>query len=207
MIYLALFVLFLPMIATFNCDHIKDNSSCVALNGCSWNQGQCYGIFSPICHFSECYYVDPLRGSDFSNGSSFASFRTLTAAFQELQGKNGSIIIINYAYQVEVELLGFTLINSTITVRYNYLFLKNTYSMLFRPLFDNNKYILNLKNFNISSLPSQYYKAISVKVGSLEIIGSIMNNLTIKKGIDSVFEVGNSSLYFTVSKFYRIKLN
>lgn len=127
MIYIIILTLFFPVITALDCIDIKEGSICSTLNGCTWKQNQCIGQFTPDCDIPNCYYVDPIKGSDFSsNGSSLTPLRTLTAAFQELQGKNGNIVIINYGSKVEVEILSYTLVNSTISVRYRYICKEST---------------------------------------------------------------------------------
>lgn len=54
-------------------------------------------------------------------------------------------------------------------------------------------------NFNVSILPSERPKAITVDAGSLEIFGCIINNQTIVERIDSIFEVGDALLSFKVN--------
>lgn len=72
---------------------------------------------------------------------------------------------------------------------------------MFRNLFSlASKYVISLKNFDISTLAST--KAVTVSAGTLTVIGAIFNSSSVKTGIESVFEIPTLSgkIAFTVDK-------
>lgn len=103
----------------FDCSYIQDEDSCLSLNGCTWPTDKCEGSFLSNCEGPECYYIDPLTGSDSQNGSVSTPFNSLTSAFRKLGILSGNITILNYQPQAEAEIHDYAAINSNITVRYS----------------------------------------------------------------------------------------
>ncbi len=119
--FLAFLSLFIPLLA-FDCDSVSDNASCDQLSGCTWTASACSGSFAPSCSSKNCFYIDPTSGSDSQDGSVQNPFKTLTQGFNGLSGKNGSLVIINYDSEPEVEILGYTIITSFIDIKYYFFF-------------------------------------------------------------------------------------
>src|SRR5688572_28259738 len=110
-------VIIIP-IASFDCDSVLDSLSCNQLKNCTWTENnECTGMFSPDCNIPNCYYIDPMRGSDSQDGSASTPFKSLTAGFQALSGIPGTIIVINDIPKVEAQILAYTFIISDITVK------------------------------------------------------------------------------------------
>ena len=112
-------IFIIPYLLAFDCNILTQQIHCQQLSECTWDSNiGCTGDISLICKSPKCYFVDPLSGEDSQNGSSLAPFRTLSAAFKSLQGETGEIFIINDQPNIRAELLGYTVISSTISVRY-----------------------------------------------------------------------------------------
>ena len=112
------FLLIFHTTLSFDCNSVSDHASCNQLAGCKWIPEVCTGSFTPSCSSNPCYYIDPASGSDLQNGSVQHPFKTLTKGFNALSNQPGSLIIINYASEPEVEILDYTTISNSITIKY-----------------------------------------------------------------------------------------
>jgi len=119
LLWIGIFTLLIPNSFAFDCGSLDNIVTCEQLNGCFWVDGTgCSGSFTSTCNPPQCYFVDPNDGNDSQDGSSFNPYRTLSAAFEKLQGQNGDIIIINDKLNPKVELLGYVIISSAIMVKF-----------------------------------------------------------------------------------------
>lgn len=121
MIYFLHFIAFLLLLRplqSFDCISVTDDASCKALTGCSWTSNACSGSFIPLCSSNPCYYIDPISGSDIQEGSAQQPFQTLTKGLNALSGQAGSLFIINYGSEPEVQILDHTIISSFISIKY-----------------------------------------------------------------------------------------
>jgi len=117
--WIGILVSLIQNLFAFDCDSLDNIVTCEQLNGCFWvDETGCNGSFISTCDPPACHFVDPSDGSDYQDGSSLIPYRTLSAAFEKLQGQNGDIIIINHKPNPKVELLGHAVISSTITVQF-----------------------------------------------------------------------------------------
>ena len=117
--WIGLFTLLIPNSFAFDCGSLDNIVACEQLSGCFWINGTgCSGSFISSCNPPQCYFVDPSDGNDSQDGSSQTPYRTLSTAFQKLQGQNGDVIIINHIPNQKVELLSYVMISSMITVRF-----------------------------------------------------------------------------------------
>jgi len=110
------FLSILHPLLSFDCSSVSDRASCGQLAGCAWTAGACTGSFTPSCSSNICYYIDPTSGSDLQDGSAQNPFKTLTKGFNSLSNQAGSLMIINYGSEQEVEVLGYTIITSSISI-------------------------------------------------------------------------------------------
>ena len=111
-------LLVLHPVLCFDCHSASDKTSCDKLAGCKWTSGACTGSFTPPCSSNPCYFIDPVSGSDIQDGSIQNPFKTLTGGFNALSNQPGSLIIINFASESEVQILDHTTISSSISIKY-----------------------------------------------------------------------------------------
>lgn len=111
-------------VMSFNCISIPDQPSCEELSlWCMWSPNNgCIGDFIPTwdLDFPFCFYVDPKNGTDLNEGSAANPVQTLSAAVEKADSLfGGTIFVINYNFQTEVEFLSWTTLSKRIVVRYD----------------------------------------------------------------------------------------
>jgi len=114
--FLLLFALF-SYGHSLGCSDASSNSQCTTLTGCTWSGSACSSTFAPAA-CSNCYYIDPVGGSDSAAGSYSAPFLTLTKGFTTLSGVAGTLYVINIAANTEAKLLSPAIVTSTMTLTY-----------------------------------------------------------------------------------------
>ena len=118
--FLFFITLLVPSIVAFNCNSVTNSDDFLTLNVCSWDSTNllCSGTYAPSCNIPTCYYVDPVGGLDTQTGAATSPFKTLKPAFTALATKTGTIYVINSVHLQEVDLLSYTSIAFTTTLRY-----------------------------------------------------------------------------------------